>query len=203
MAITRERFEMIRKNHGEYASWAIWNEPNEGDKRLSGGMNEPVFESISDEILTHLKPQYVFIGYNWSTGSVDELMNFHSVDQHIGKLRYALRDSPFWGAYLTDVIKFYSNPDSKETEEYLKAHPELEKESIDILRREIHDLGVENPTLIAFGRKAFKVLNRNLKGEYKIIQITHYSHQIERPVGENYKQKVMKKLVHELKCNEW
>ena len=97
MGISRELFELIRINHGEYGSWAVWNEPRKGDKRLSGGMNEPIFDNVTDELLSQLKPQYMFIGYNWSTGSVAELMNFHSVDSHIGKLRYALRNSPFWG----------------------------------------------------------------------------------------------------------
>ena len=203
MGISRELFELIRKNHGEYGSWAVWNEPRKGDKRLSGGMNEPIFDNVTDELLSHLKPQYMFIGYNWSTGSVAELMNFHSVDSHIGKLRYALRNSPFWGAYLTDVVKYYSNPDSKKAEEYLADHPEIEADSIAILRKEISDLGVEQPILIAFGRRAFKTLNKHLKGEYKIVQITHYSHQIERPADENYKNKIMKKLVAELNCGEW
>ena len=203
MGITRELFESMRENHGEYGSWAIWSEPEIGDNRLSGGMDKPIFENISDEVLSQLKPSFIFVGLNFSTGSVDELMNFHSIDNHIGKLRYALRGSPFWGAYLTDVIKNYSNPDSKATEEHLNKHPNLEPESIQILRKEISDLNVENPVLIAFGRRTYQILNRNMKGEFKIVQITHYSHQIERPVGENYKQKIMKKLVNELNCEAW
>ena len=69
-------FELIRKNHGEYGRWAVWNEPRKGDKRLSGGMNEPIFDNVTDELLSHLKTQYMFIGYNWSTGSVGRVNEF-------------------------------------------------------------------------------------------------------------------------------
>ena len=203
MPLSRELFDLIKLNHGDYASWALWNEPQEGDLRLSGGMNDAIFENITDEQLSQLKPEFVFVGLNLSIGSVDTLMNFHSVDNHIGKLRYALRNSPFWGAYLTDAIKSYSNPDGNLTMEYIAENPEIETKSIEILRKEINDLNIENPILIAFGRNSFKILNRNLKGEFRIIQITHYSHQIEKPVGENYKNKIMRKLMQELGCNAW
>ena len=203
MAVTRELFDLVKQRHGEYASWAVWNEPKEGDGRLSGGMDDPIFDNVTDDLLGQLNPEYMFVALNFSIGSVPTLMNFHSVDKHIGKLRYALRGSPFWGAYMTDVIKGYSNPNANDTMKFLTSNPNKETEAIELLRDEIRTLGDKVTTLIAFGTKTSRILNRNLSDEYNILQITHYSHYIRRPVGETYKQMVMPKMVQEFGCHPW
>ena len=203
MAVTRELFDLVKKRHGEYASWAVWNEPKDGDPRFSGGMDDPIFDNITDDLLDQLNPEYMFVALNFSTGSVPTLMNFHSVDAHIGKLRYALRGSPFWGAYMTDVIKGYSNPNANATMKFLTSNPRIEAEAIELLRDEISTLGDKVTTLIAFGRNTYRILNRNLSDEYRILQITHYSYYIGAPIGENYKEKIMPEMVREFGCQPW
>ena len=203
MAVTRELFDLVKQRHGDYASWAVWNEPQEGDVKVSGGMDDPIFDNITDDLLAQLNPDYVFVALNFSIGSVPTLMNFHSIDNHIGKLRYALRGSPFWGAYMTDVIKGYSNPNANETMKYLSRNPEKEIEAIELLRDEIRTLGDRGPTLIAIGDKTSRILNRNLSDEFRILQIRHYSDWIRRPVGETYKQMVMPELIQEFGCHPW
>jgi hypothetical protein len=86
---------------------------------------------------------------------------------------------------------------------FLTSNPDKETEAIELLRDEIRTLGDKVTTLIAFGTKTSRILNRNLGDEYNILQITHYSHYIRRPVGETYKQMVMPKMVQEFGCHLW
>ena len=94
MPISRNLFNKIRDNHGEYASWAIWHEPHKPFSEVgtgsSSGMDIDIFQDVSEEILSKLNAEFILVGLNFSTGSVNTLMNFHSTDGNIGKLRYDL-----------------------------------------------------------------------------------------------------------------
>ena len=105
------------------------------------------------------------------------LANFHDARPQAMdyKIRYALKNSPFWGGYMTDVIKDFEQKASGKMMSYLRTDKEFEKENIKIFREEINDLGTNKPTIIAFGRDAHTVLKRNLKDEFKILKIPHYS----------------------------
>ena len=60
-------------------------------------------------------------------------------------------------------------------------------ENIKVFLEELNDLGTDNPTLLAFGNDVYRILNRNFKGKYKILKLTHYAHFISK---EKYREEV-------------
>ncbi len=109
--IKPETYNQIKKKYGKSASWAVWAE--EGRTPKSNISDLSIFND--SRILKILNPNYVFVGLNPSVQDTDNetWRNFHSVDnkkQHDYKLRYALKNTKFWGAYITDVV-----PDKKDS----------------------------------------------------------------------------------------
>jgi hypothetical protein len=79
----------------------------------------------------------------------------------------------------------------------LKLHREFEQNNIKFFRKELKDIGANNPLLVAFGNEVNNVLNRNIT-DLEILKIPHYaSHQGAVPYREEVlkliKNKVMKK----------
>src|SRR5208283_2194593 len=119
--------------------------------------------------------------------------NFHDHNPRANdfKIRYAFKDSTYYGAYMTDIIKFLEEVDSKRVMKYLKEHPETIQHNLRTFREEMHDLKVASPIILTFGKNTHKLLSKNLnRYEYcKLIRLTHYSHQISK---EDYKETVFK-----------
>ena len=178
-------FEKIKKLYGDYASWAIWAE--EGDKPKSNMDNLSIFEDKN--ILSQLNPNIVLVGLNISKR--DELNkpfeNFHGPLGGAYKIRYAFKNSPYWGGYMTDVIKDFAEKASNKMMSYLKENKIFEKENIDSFLKELEDLESNNPTIIAFGNDAYSVLIRNLNDSYNIKKVPHYSTYMSK---ENYRNEV-------------
>ena len=135
-------------------------------------------------LLDKLNPRYVFVGLNASgthesrkDGLQCPWQGFHSSDnrrQHDFKLRYALMDTPYWGAYITDIIKEFPELKSENVKDYIKEHPEVLRDNIANFELEMSLLG-ERPTLIALGDEVYDILERNLGKKYTIRKIKHYS----------------------------
>ena len=106
------------------------------------------------------------------------LANFHSSNPRATdfKIRFAFKDSPYWGGYMTDIIKDFEEKVSGKVEKYLRENKEFERQNTEIFRQELDDIGASNPTLIAFGNDTFDVLKRNLNNEFKILKVPHYAH---------------------------
>lgn len=64
---------------------------------------------------------------------------------------------------------------------------------MDVFREELADLKTARPTVLAFGRDAYNILNEHLRrDEYgRLIRLTHYSHHIGK---EAYKQDVLRQI---------
>ena len=103
------------------------------------------------------------------------------------KIRYALKGSPFWGAYMTDIIKDFEQKSSGKMMNYLRRDKSFEEENVKIFRHEMNDLGTNNPTIVAFGKGAHVILNRNFKNEFRIFKIPHYSNYTAK---EKYREEV-------------
>jgi hypothetical protein len=58
---------------------------------------------------------------------------------------------------------------------YLKKNKSFERKNIKIFLEELSDVETDNPTIIAFGSDAYSVLVRNLKEQYNILKVPHYS----------------------------
>jgi len=184
--MSREKFELIKAKYGHWISWAIWAEA--GDKPKSNIGDLSVFEG--DSFLEQLNPEIVLVGLNISRGDIKyPLANFHDVRSEATdyKIRYALKNTRFWGGYMTDIIKDYNEKESGKMMSYLRTNRVFEKDNVAVFEEELNDLGSSNPTIIAFGNDAHSILLRNLKNKYRILKIPHYANYTNK---EKYREQV-------------
>lgn len=188
-----ERYNKLKEKYGHVGSWTIWKEPGLTPKSNTDDMS--IFED--ENICNKLNDKYVFVALNWSgTHGVQEdkpWKNFHSSYpyQNDFKLRYALMDTPFWGSYITDIIKEFPELNSKKVVSHFKDNPDEIKDHINSFKEELNCLSDEKPILIAVGNDSFNFLNDNLSNEYEIHRIMHYAARINK---DNYKKEVCKEL---------
>ena len=185
-----ERYNKLKEEYGRVSSWTIWREEGETPRSNTGDMS--IFED--ENICDKLNDKYVFVALNWSsTHGVQEYMpwkNFHSSYsfQNDFKLRYALWKTQFWGSYITDIIKEYSELDSRKVVSEIRNGNIRIEDHINMFKEELSFLSDEKPILIAVGNDSFNILNDNLHDEYEIHKITHYSARIKK---EDYKKEVL------------
>ncbi len=194
--ILRDRYENIRTKYGKVASWAVWDE--KGERPKSNMSPRAVFDlSLNPSLLDVLNPNIVMVGLNFSrqVEFTYAFSNFHDENPHANdfKIRYAFSGTPYYGAYMTDVLKNLVILNAQSVREYLKQNPESVRPHIDHFEAELIDLGVTKPIILAFGRDAFGVLKKYLKRECysHLIQVTHYSHQIRK---EKYREDVLSQI---------
>jgi len=182
----------MKEKYSHVGSWTIWKDAGATVKSNTNDMSW-----LNDkELLNKLNTGFVFVGLNWSrthgdqsSGGTIPWANFHSgySRQNDYKLRYALNGTRYWGSYITDIIKLYSEVDSGKVKSYLRQHPEIIRQNIIDFKEEISYLG-EKPVLVALGGETYKILKDNLGNEYTIVQIKHYSFTIGK---EDYKEEVL------------
>jgi hypothetical protein len=171
-----DRYEQIKIKYGEMSSWAIYSDKTITEK--SGMDDISFFEDPS--ILPKLKPNIVLVGLNISEKIKRVFGNFHPTSSSAQdyKIRHAIKDTMFEGAYMTDIIKDFEQKHSGKLMKYLSANKEFEKDNVVKFEQELQDIGSTNPIIIiAFGSDCYKILQRNLKDKYKykIHKVTHYS----------------------------
>jgi hypothetical protein len=149
------------------------------------------------DLLEILRNNVVMVGLNFSRPLLptEPFKNFHDSNPHANdfKIRYAFRNTQFYGAYMTDIIKNLEMKSSNDVRSYLKKYPNVVQENISFFREEISELETSEPVLLAFGIDAYNLLYNNLKRyEYsKLVRLTHYSHQISK---EEYKEEVISQI---------
>jgi hypothetical protein len=190
--IDLQQFENIKQKHGRYASWAVW--ANASEKKPKSNMGDlSAFDDAG--VLSFLRNDVVMVGLNFSVlrDPPKPFFNFHGKGGGAFKIRYAFNDSPYYGAYMTDIIKLQEEVDAKKMMQRLKAHPEVVAPNVDKFREELRDLRATAPIILAFGNDTYKLLRENLdKSEYrKLIKLTHYSHRISK---EAYREAVFKEI---------
>ena len=186
-----ETFLEIKNKYGDCGSWAIWREEKETPKSNIGDLTI-LDHTLNKNLLTQLKPEFVFVGLNFSTmENVAPFSNFHSPSSTAQdyKIRFALKDTKFWGSYMTDIIKNFPEKHSNLMMEVLNNDKSLEKKNIDIFVQELEILNVQNEKIIAFGGDVYKILKRNLGDMLNIVKFTHYAHFISK---ENYRKELLK-----------
>ena len=105
--VAYETFQKIRNKYGYCASWALWADEGETLKSNVGDLTILDPDENAD-LLAQLKPEFILVGLNISrTLGVEPLANFHDSKPYATdyKIRYALKGTIFWGAYMTDIIK--------------------------------------------------------------------------------------------------
>ena len=134
------------------------------------------FENPTITTLNSLNPNIILVGLNISKHIPKLFSNFHpdySTAQDY-KTRYALKNTMFWGAYMTDIIKDFEEKVAGNLMKYLSKNKTFEKENIRNFEQELVDIGSKSPILIAFGNDSYKILKRNFT-QYKIYKVSHYS----------------------------
>jgi hypothetical protein len=141
--ISIELFEKIKKKYGDVASWAIWDDAGIKPKSNMGNMD--VFDLQKNPLLLEaLKTNVVMVGLNFSRPLLptESFKNFHDSNPHANdfKIRYAFRNTQFYGAYMTDIIKKLEMKSSNEVRTYLKNNPKIVQENISLFREEISEI---------------------------------------------------------------
>ena len=169
-------YTSIKETYGSCSSWAIWKR-RDSTKKEKYGMEDVSFFDDMEKL--SLNPNIILVGLNVSgRGSLERVFsNFHPLHKtaHDYKIRYAVQDTTFWGAYMTDIIKDFEEVIGSNVQKYLNAHPEFEKKNIELFEQELKDIKSNNPILIAFGNASYKILNKHFKSKYKIYKVSHYS----------------------------
>jgi hypothetical protein len=76
------------------------------------------------------------------------------------KIRFAFKETPYYGAYMTDIIKGVAEVSSKKLLRYLKANPSVLQDNIGLFQAEMTDLGSVRPTILVFGGDAHALAGR-------------------------------------------
>tara|TARA_B100001123_G_C14879723_1_gene855474 strand:- start:173 stop:760 length:588 start_codon:yes stop_codon:yes gene_type:complete len=180
MKMDINKYNFIKKKYGKHASWAVWAE--EADKPKSNMGDLSVFDD--ENILQELNPNIVLVALNFSFSGVvqEDFSNFHSSNPRAQdyKTRYAVKNTPFWGAYMTDIIKDYAEKESNKVTTDLRNNPSMVTDNIISFEQELEDIGSNDPLLICFGVDAFNILKKNLGEKYNIRKVSHYSHFINK-----------------------
>ena len=187
--LTRDKFDLIEEKYGWCSSWAIWSEVGETPKSNVGDLSV-LDPDINTDLLSQLNTGIVLVGLNISRGVIKEpFANFHDKRSQATdyKIRFALKCSPHWGGYMTDIIKGFEEKLSGKLMTYLKENNSFVAENIELFRRELKDIGSINPTLTAFGTDTFSILNRSFKNEFRILKVPHYANYTNK---ENYRKQV-------------
>ncbi|SEA16719.1 hypothetical protein SAMN05660420_01452 [Desulfuromusa kysingii] len=177
ITVDRKKFELIKSKYGDCSSWAVWDEASDRPKSNVGNL-EILDPDKNDQLLGLLNPNVVMVGLNISGPIRIPLGNFHSSSSSAQdyKIRYAFQDTPFWGAYMTDIIKDFEDKISGNVRSYLKKNPSFVSENIQIFHQELRDLEVKTPLIIAFGDLTYEILTDNLSSSHNIKKVTHCSY---------------------------
>jgi len=191
--VTQEQFDLIKGKHGQYARWAVWAAAGVRPTSNVGDLSA-LDPGANPELLAVLNPNVVMLGLNISRPLLEPLSNFHDKRSQAKdfKIRFAFEGTRFYGAYMTDVLKFFVEAESSKVMSTVRQRPEILESSAATLREELRDLGSGKPEIIAFGTDAASLAEQILdRGDYsRLIHVTHYSRFIGK---ENYRQEILTK----------
>ena len=91
------------------------------------------------------------------------------------KIRYALKGTLLWGAYMTDILKDFDQKSSGKVMDFLKNNKNFVDQNIIQFKEEIESLNVTSPKIVAFGSASFSIMKKNLPKHYEIYKIPHYA----------------------------
>lgn len=192
--VSRDTFERIKRRHGRYGSWAVWAEVTRGPKSNVGDLRV-LDPDQNPNLLETLRNDVVMLGLNLSRFQPSTFANFHdpSPAAQDYKIRYAFAGTPYYGAYMSDLVKGVVMLESNDLVRHLGGQPELVARSISTLLDEIDDLGAAPPTVIAFGSVTYRLALRHFPSSRyaRLAGVTHYSHYISK---EEYRKRVLAQL---------
>ena len=176
--VDRETFDRIKEKHGPYASWAVWSKPNGRPKSHMGDLTV-LDPDQNPALLGMLRSDVVMVGLNLSRDLPPPFGNFHDVrpEGQDYKISFAFTDTPFYGAYMTDIIKGVVMLKAGNLMRYLAANQHVVAESVECLLEEFDDLKSESPTVIAFGGSAHLLAAKHLPANRysRFVRVRHYA----------------------------
>lgn len=188
-------FEQIKDKHGAYASWAVWAEPDQSPTSNIGDLTvlDPARNS---SLLATLRGEVVMLGLCFPRPvAALPFTNFHDASPHGQdyKIRHAFSGTPYYGAYMTNLIKGVIMPESRDLLKLLKSDPSLVSKSVGALLGEFEDLHCSQPLVIAFGANTYKLATRLIPSSRygRLVRVTSYGHYISK---ENYRQRVLTEI---------
>ena len=190
----KELFLRIKDNYSDFSSFAVW-------RCWEDVADLSIFEDPG--IIEGLNTDFVFVALNPAvhneTRERRPFDNFHSSDgkkQRDYKLCFALESTHFYGSYITDLFKGYSETDSSVVIKEYASNEENVKEDITTLKEELMLLNPDKkPVLIAIGGQVEKYLKKYLGTEYLVWKISHYSdYHRDTASQESYRDTVHKQL---------
>lgn len=117
-----ELYRMIEKKYGDVASWAIW-EPAGIEPKSNISVVDILDPNKNEGLFSTIKTNIAMVGLSFSRSVKfnKPFQNFHDSHPYANdfKIRFAFEDSPFYGAYMTDVIKNLEMLSSKDVVAYL------------------------------------------------------------------------------------
>lgn len=189
--VDREIFDLIKSKHGAYASWAVWATAGDLPKSNIGdlGVLDP---DQNPSLLSTLRNDVVMLGLNLSRPVPVPFLNFHDPrpQGQDYKIRYAFTGTPYYGAYMTDLIKGVVIPDSADLVRHLASFPPLIREDVGRLLEEFEDLPCKAPVVIAFGTVAYDLAARYIPSTRysRLVRVWHYSDYMAK---EKYRERVL------------
>ena len=192
--VDRETFDRIKEKHGPYASWAVWSEPDGRPKSNQGDLTV-LDPDRNPALLGMLRSDVVMVGLNLSRDRPPPFGNFHDAraEGQDYKIRFAFTGTPFYGAYMTDIIKGVVMLEAGDLMRYLDTHPDVVAESVKCLLEEFDDLKSESPTVIAFGGSAHLLAAKHLPANRcsRLVRVRHYADFISQT---DYRELVLSEL---------
>jgi len=151
--ITDQKLKNIANYYGKFASWAVWDKSN------------PKVLSFIERSITKLHTNVVIVGLNISQELSSNWLNYHT-EGHDRKLRYAFNESPYFGAYMTDIIKKVEVRSQKIKHE-IKFGIIPIHDHINDFRKEMKFVGADQDTLfILLGKDASDIFQKELDAEF-------------------------------------
>lgn len=213
--ITSEVYEELKEKFGPTASWTVWEEPANENWKSKDSISEMTPFKDPVELSGILNDNYIFVGFNPAQHDTDHIAsdweNFHSGDARRSqdyKLRYALRDTPFWGSFITDIYPEIIDTDLSSAKR--KINKKATDKSISNILSARKILG-DKAVIVAVGRAAYDVLKDKLPDNIVLKKILHYSSYVNidkyretvlKQLGENYTENNMENMTVWNLCRE-
>ena len=167
MTLTQIEFQTLESKYGMYASWAVWNP-------------DPTIKMDTQIITDHIQQLHtsvLMVGLNISNALPQPWSNFH-FGLHDRKLNYAFNQSPYRGAYMTDIVKGEIDANSGNIRTKIKTGEIDIAKHVAIFQTEMEDVGATRNTLfILFGNEAYTHFKKYLGTTYpNFVMSKHYSY---------------------------
>ena len=185
--ISNSVYKLLAK-YGQTSSWAIWSAPKNGNWKSKDSIGDlSVFSNAN--ICAQQNDEYIFVGLNPSRKiSSAPWSNFHSNDRYAQdyKLRYALKDTKYWGSFMIDLYPDIVDVNSADA---MGKATSAATNISDLIQ--IWNILGEKATVVAMGNEAWKVLRKILPANIPLVKIKHYSARVNI---DDYRNTVLQQL---------